>query len=80
MQNEQLYTKQFYTQGVNNLLLSSMYALADAQCTLERFGDNFAEGDEQDNYLNAIQQQLQQVQNLLKLTQHFTEISKYEKQ
>lgn len=80
MQNKQLYKKQFYTKGVNNLLTSSMYALANAQCTLERFSINFVEDDEQQDYLNAIQQQLQQVQDLLKLTQQFTDISKYEKQ
>lgn len=72
MQNKQIYT----LQSVNNLLTSSMYALANAQCTLERFDINFVDDTEQRDYLNVIQQQLQQVQDLLKLTQLFADTCK----
>lgn len=72
--------EQLYTQGTDSLLLSSIYALADAQCTLEKFDLNFVKNDETQRYLDAVQQKLDQVQDLLKLARYFADTSKYEKE
>lgn len=68
----------FYTDGTISLLSSCMYALGDAQCTLERFDLNYLEDGEMRTYLNVVRRQLEQVQNLLQLTEKFAEISKVE--
>ena len=70
--------EQLYTQGKENLLLSSIYALNDAQVALEKFDLNFPKDDEAQNYLDIVKQKLDQVQDLLELTKYFEQQSKYE--
>lgn len=70
---------EFYTNGTDSLLTSSLFMLGNAMSTLQRFDLNFLEDGEMRDYFNVAIKQLVQLQDLLKLTCHFAEISKVER-
>lgn len=68
----------FYTNGTDSLLTSSLFVLVNAINTLHKFDLNFVEDGEMRDYFNVAIAQLVQLQDLLKLTRHFAEVSKVE--